>query len=161
MSMIAFDTLRASKLLRDAGVDERQAEAFVQVVQQTADLPPIDHLATKRDLESLGFATKLDVDGLRVELHTLRVETKADIENLRVETKADIENLRVETKADIENLRVETKADIENLRVETRAATLVLTARMAAQKAELIWWVMGVGAVGIVVQSGLKLFHLG
>jgi hypothetical protein len=117
MSLIAFDTLRAAKLLRDAGVEERQAEAFVQIMQQTADLPPIDHLATKADLGIL--------------------------------------------KTDIENSIAGLRSEMENLRVETRADIRVLAAQTVAQKAELIWWVIGAGAIGVITQAGLKLLHLG
>ncbi len=50
MTSVAFDTHRAVKALREAGVEERQAEAITQIVQQTADLPDVTTLATKADL---------------------------------------------------------------------------------------------------------------
>lgn len=53
MTSIAFDTLGASKRLRDAGLQEGVAEAIVDVVRRTADLPDIGQLATKADIERL------------------------------------------------------------------------------------------------------------
>lgn len=52
MTSIPFDTHDAVKTLRNAGVDERAAEAMVQVMARTTDLPKIEHLATKTDLEA-------------------------------------------------------------------------------------------------------------
>ncbi len=53
MVALAFDTLDAARTLRNAGVDERTAEAIVHVVQRTAELPDISHLATKDDFAAL------------------------------------------------------------------------------------------------------------
>ena len=68
---LAFDTLRASRTLRDAGVDERAAEAFVSVVTQAAALPDTTDLATKKDLE-------LAKAELRTEMRAIQAET-ADV----------------------------------------------------------------------------------
>lgn len=69
MTAIAFDTLSASKRLREAGMDQLTAEAIVEIVQQTAGMPDISHLATKDDLKQ--FVTKDDL--LETKL-TLRME---------------------------------------------------------------------------------------
>lgn len=53
MTSIAFDTHDAVKTLRNAGVDERSAEAMVEVMKRTTDLPRVDHLATKADIAEL------------------------------------------------------------------------------------------------------------
>ena len=66
MASVAFDTHRAVKALREAGVEERQAEALTQVVQQTADLPDVSILATKADLGVL----KADLEGAISKLET-------------------------------------------------------------------------------------------
>lgn len=60
MTAITFDTLQASRRLRDAGVDERTAEAIVEVVSQTTELPDISKLATKADLELLEMRIRKD-----------------------------------------------------------------------------------------------------
>lgn len=64
MTSITFDTMDAARSLRNAGMDERTAEAIVSVVRRTADLPNIDNLATKDDLR----ATNTRIDDLRTVL---------------------------------------------------------------------------------------------
>jgi hypothetical protein len=91
MSTITFDTHASFKRLKDAGLNEAQAEAVVEVVSKTAELPDISQLATKADLASV----------------------KADLAN------------------------VETKLD----------------ARITALKGELIWWIIGTGAVVVTSQT--------
>jgi len=68
--MTTFDTLSASKRLRDAGVEERAADAIVELVQSAARMPDISDLATKGDLNQLAsqMATKTEVQALRLEL---------------------------------------------------------------------------------------------
>ena len=55
----AFDTLSASKRLRDAGVEERAADAIVELVQSATHFPDISGLATKVDIADM--ATKADI----------------------------------------------------------------------------------------------------
>ncbi len=69
MTSIGFDTLGASKRLREAGMDERMADTVVEIFQQAAGMPDISHLATKDDFKP--FATKEDL--LETKL-TLRME---------------------------------------------------------------------------------------
>ena len=61
MNGIAFDTLAASKALRDAGFEDRQAEAVTGVVRHAVGAGR-DTLATKADLET-GLA------GLRADIY--------------------------------------------------------------------------------------------
>jgi hypothetical protein len=63
-----FDTLDAARRLRDAGVEERAADAIVDLVQSAARMPDISDLATKSDLNQLALATKADMQALRLEL---------------------------------------------------------------------------------------------
>lgn len=77
--MPAFDTLKATKLLKASGFEETQAEAVV---------------ATVRDAVSDNVATKADMGELRAEMGALRAEFKADMGELRAELKADIAELR-------------------------------------------------------------------
>ena len=51
MSTAAFDTYAAAKRLRDAGFDERQAEAAVSMVRDAAGADR-EQLATKADLRA-------------------------------------------------------------------------------------------------------------
>ena len=84
MTAAAFDTYTAAKRLRDAGFDERQAEAAVSMVRDATGAER-DALATKADLDR--FATKTDLAGVR---DALRDEIHAGIDSLRKETKADL-----------------------------------------------------------------------
>jgi hypothetical protein len=63
-----FDTLDASRRLRDAGVEPRAADAIVDLVQSAARMPDINDLATKSDLNQLALTTKADMQALRLEL---------------------------------------------------------------------------------------------
>jgi hypothetical protein len=79
---VAFDTLGATKRLRDAGLEERAAEAIVELVQSTAQFPDISGLATKADT-----ATKTDLANMA---------TKADLAELAHATKMDIQALKAD-----------------------------------------------------------------
>jgi hypothetical protein len=79
---IAFDTLGATKRLRDAGLEERAAEAIVELVQSTAQFPDISGLATKAET-----ATKADLTNMA---------TKADLVELAHATKMDIQALKAD-----------------------------------------------------------------
>ena len=52
MNAATFDTYTAAKRLRDAGFDERQAEAAVSMVRDAAGAER-EQLATKADLDAL------------------------------------------------------------------------------------------------------------
>jgi hypothetical protein len=58
---MAFDTLAAAKALKGAGFDEARADAIASVVRQSTELPNIDHLATKSDIDKLRLELKLFV----------------------------------------------------------------------------------------------------
>ena len=70
MNAATFDTYAAAKRLRDAGFDERQAEAAVSMVRDAAG-------ADRGQL-----ATKADVAELKGDIEALRAATKADLATL-------------------------------------------------------------------------------
>ena len=78
MTSVAFDTHRAVKALREAGVEERQAEAITQVVQQTADLPDISTLVTKIDLAMV----KTDLGAVKADLAVVKADLEGAISKL-------------------------------------------------------------------------------
>ena len=94
MTPFPFDTLGASKQLREAGMPEGMAEAVVSVFQHAATTVDINHLATKDDVSAL----RSDVDALRSAVDALRVSAKADIEAVRGEmaTKLALEGLKAD-----------------------------------------------------------------
>jgi hypothetical protein len=96
MTTLTFDTLAYVKTLKEAGVEEKQAEA-----QAIALISVLKHstveLATRADIERLESAMKTDVA-------RLETSTKTDIAQLAATTKADIAQLAAATKEDIVHL---------------------------------------------------------
>jgi hypothetical protein len=91
---IAFDTLGATKRLRDAGLEERAAEAIVELVQSTAQFPDISglatkaetatkanltNMATKADLVELAHATKMDIQALKADLAITKTQILVEL----------------------------------------------------------------------------------
>jgi hypothetical protein len=95
MTAIAFDTLGASKRLRDAGMDERAAEAIVELVQQTTMLPDISGLATKTDFSEL--AAKVELCATKAELKSEIALVRADMALMESRLRADLsEKIRLQ-----------------------------------------------------------------
>ena len=78
MNAIAFDTHASFKRLKDAGLNDAQAEAVVEVVSGTADLPDISQLATKADLAVL----KADVASVETRLEAKMTGLEAKMTGL-------------------------------------------------------------------------------
>ena len=117
--MAMFDTLSASRRLREVGFEQEQADAVVGLLAE--DLS--GNIATKSDIELLRAATRSDIE-------LLGAATKSDIELLGAATKRDIELLGAAAKSDIELLRADTKSEIELLRAEVRAIEQRMTIRL-------------------------------
>lgn len=155
MTPFVFDTLSASRQLREAGMPEGVGEAVVTVFQHAATMPDISHFATKADLEQLSLATKADL-----ERHSLA--TRADLDHLSLTTRAALEELRSDvaemaTKIEVEAIRKEmaTKTDIADVRLEIANLRADLQATIRQQG----WLIMGgVGVVVTVSNAMLKLF---
>ncbi len=143
MTPFVFDTLSASKQLREAGMAEGMAEAVVSVFQHAATIPDISHLATKADLDALGVATKADLDALsaatKADLDALSAATKADLEALRLATKAEFEFVKADidalrsdmaTKVELEAFKVETQAEFKMVRLEIKGSADAISAEM-------------------------------
>ncbi len=74
MSMVAFDTLKLSRRLREAGMPTEQAEAVAEAEAEAFGDFVQSHLATKND-----------VGELRLEIAEWRAELKQDVATLRTE----------------------------------------------------------------------------
>ena len=84
MTPFSFDTLGASKQLREAGMPEGMAEAVVSVFQHAAASPDISHLATKDDVADM--ATKAYVDMVKSDLRTEIMASEARVrETIRLQ----------------------------------------------------------------------------
>ena len=129
-----FDTLAHVRTLREAGVEQKQAEAHAEAARALraglatkADLAAIeaDIAAIKARLDT--FATKADLAVIEARLDTFA--TKADLD--RFATKADLD--RFATKADLD--RFATKADLYRvLWMQTGAFVAATTALITAFK---------------------------
>ncbi len=102
MTPFPFDTLSASKQLREAGMPEGMAEAVVSVFQHAAIPPDISDLATKSDFA--GMATKADIADMVRKADIVDMATKQDIADMA--TRADLSELRLAAKADLLELEV-------------------------------------------------------
>lgn len=69
--MLAFDTLKAMKLLKESGFKEAQAEAVVATVRDAVG----ESVATKADIAELRNATKTDIAEIRTAMIQLRSDT--------------------------------------------------------------------------------------
>ena len=78
MTTLTFDTLAYVKTLREAGVEETQAEAQATALATVLKSGTTD-LATQRDMESLRADLKRDMELLRAELKKDMAETKAEL----------------------------------------------------------------------------------
>lgn len=90
---VAFDTLSATKRLREAGLEERAAEAIVELVQSTTQFPDISGLATKADtatkadLAELAHATKMDIQALKADLAITKTQILVELnDKLRLQS---------------------------------------------------------------------------
>ena len=88
MNGTTFDALAAAGTLREAGFEDRQAEAVAGVVRHAVDADR-GALATKADIATLRADTRADIAALRADLDTGLADTRADIAALR----ADLDKL--------------------------------------------------------------------
>ncbi|KNY24149.1 hypothetical protein [Methylobacterium sp. ARG-1] len=84
MTAVAFDTLKFARALRDkAKLSPEQAEGLADALVDVFD----GNLATKADIHDV----QANIQLVRSEVESLKVQTRADIEALRLTTKADVE----------------------------------------------------------------------
>ena len=67
MNAITFDTHAHIKKLKEQGIAEKQAEAFVEMVKEAQEINA-SALATKADLTELRNTTKADLAELKAEI---------------------------------------------------------------------------------------------
>ena len=91
---VAFDTLNASRRLRDAGLEERAAEAIVELVQSAAHFPDISGLATKTDIADT--VKKADIADMATKTDIIDMVKKADLADLAHATRTDIQAIKAD-----------------------------------------------------------------
>ena len=116
--MVAFDTLKASRRLRDAGFEEKQANALVY--------------AFAEDIGA-NLATKDDIALLKGDIALLRRDMDSGFESLRKDMTGEIESLRKDMTAGNAALRQDMELLEQRLKLRMAlavggAATMILTA---------------------------------
>ena len=116
MTTAIFDTLKASRDLKAAGVDARQAEAIVTTMSEAFD----DAVATKANLAEV----KTD---LKAEIAAVRADLKAEIAAVKADLKAEI----VAVKADLMQELAGLKADSKIFKFVFAPAAILLLLKIA------------------------------
>ena len=114
--MVAFDTLKASRRLRDAGFEEKQADALVNAFAEDIGA----NLATKDDIILL----RKDMTG---EIAALRKDMTGEIAAVRQEMASGFESLRKDVATEVALLEQRMKI---RLLLTVGGATTVLLAAM-------------------------------
>lgn len=79
MTTAVFDTLKASRNLKAAGIDEAHAEAIVQSMAEAFE----DTVATKADIVSVRADLKTEISAVRSDIEKLEASVKGDIKLLK------------------------------------------------------------------------------
>ncbi|MBF0157657.1 MAG: DUF1640 domain-containing protein [Magnetococcales bacterium] len=95
---VAFDTHKFVRRLREAGVEERQAEAFSDAFQEVQEAQ-LEELATKSDLAELRNELKGEIRELRGEIQRQGESTSREFKRQEESFKRDIREFRLEVEA--------------------------------------------------------------
>ena len=113
MTTAVFDTLKASRNLKAAGIDETHAEAIVTTVAGAFEdtvATKADIAAVRADMDKLGASVKADIAAVRADMDKLGASVKADIAAVR----ADMDKLETSVKADMDVLKADMLAAFSN-----------------------------------------------
>lgn len=147
---LKIDTLTFSKRLRQAGADERLAEAIVEGLTG-ADT---SELSTKTDVAEVRSELKTEIAGLRSELKTEIAEVRTEIAGLRSELKTEIADVRTE----IAEVRTELKTESAGIRTEVAGLRTELKAEIAQTSNRTVYILGGLIGFLIVIDRILPLF---
>ncbi|MBF0144000.1 MAG: DUF1640 domain-containing protein [Magnetococcales bacterium] len=159
---VAFDTHKFVRRLRDAGVEEGQAEAFSDAFQEVREAQ-LEELATKSDLTGLKSELKGEIAELRSELKGDIRELRGEVERLAEFTSREFKRQEESTsggfKRQEESISERFKRQEEILRRDIREFRLEIEARLqkSAGEALLLRWMFGFLLAG-VISIILKLF---
>ncbi|MBF0143514.1 MAG: DUF1640 domain-containing protein [Magnetococcales bacterium] len=121
--VVAFDTLKFVRRLRDAGVEERQAEAFSDAFREVQDAQ-LEELATREDFAEL----KGEIAGLREDIERLEESTKKEFKRQEESTKRDLKELEIRMEATTEKTIGPIRTDLAVLKWMT---TVMVTGILA------------------------------
>ena len=160
MAAIAFDTLKYSKRLKDAGVSDKQAEAEAEALAEALevnlkDLPTKDDLTRetgllRRDLKELETSLKRDMKeletSLKRDIKELEGSQKRDLKELETSQKRDLKELETSLKHDLTESESRLKHENELMRLEMRDIERRMTIKLGGLM------VVAVGAVATLVK---------
>ncbi len=86
MALLVFDTLKATKALKQAGFDEVQAEAVVATVGDAIE----GSVATKADLEKTAGELHAEIQELRGDMQKMEAGLRADMQKVEASLRADM-----------------------------------------------------------------------
>ena len=124
--MVAFDTLKASRRLRDAGFEEQKAEALVNAFAEDIGA----NLATKDDIALL----RKELIG---EIDALRKDTASGFAAVRQEMASGFAAVRQEAASENESLRKDMASGFEALRQEMTSGFAAVRQEMASENESL------------------------
>ncbi|MBF0157012.1 MAG: DUF1640 domain-containing protein [Magnetococcales bacterium] len=122
-TVVAFDTLKFVRRLRDAGVEERQAEAFSDAFREVQDAQ-LEELATREDFAEL----RGEIAGLREDIERLEESTKKEFKRQEESTKRDLKELEIRMEATTEKTIGPIRTDLAVLKWMT---TVMVTGILA------------------------------
>ncbi len=145
VTTLAFDTLRAAKLLQQAGFDESQAEAVVTTVGDALT----ENVATKADLERVETTLKAEMAEVKAETAAV----KADLERVETTLKAEMAEVKAELKTEMAGVKAELKTEMAELRAEFKTDLAGVKTGLGDLEARLYrqLWMMAAGIVGLTV----------
>jgi uncharacterized protein involved in exopolysaccharide biosynthesis len=94
MTTAVFDTLKASRDLKAAGVDARQAEAIVTTMAGAFD----DAVATKANLAEVKAELKAEIAEVKAELKADIAAVKADLTGVKADLMQELGGLKADFK---------------------------------------------------------------
>jgi len=106
------------ELLENADIPPPQARAIVQALEDEM-ISGTEHLATRHDLQLLQGAMRLEIAGVREELH-------GDMSSFKDEMRGDMSSFKAEMRGEMSSLRGEFSTEMRALRGEVRADILAL-----------------------------------
>ena len=103
MTSVAFDTMKLSRRLEAAGMNQPQATGVAEALAETMVVEP----ATRADLQSLDARLSGEISALRVEVEKFRGEMRTEFAMVRGELQAESSKLRGEMQVGLAAVKFE------------------------------------------------------
>ncbi len=137
---VSLDTLRIARRLKEAGLDERQAETITDVLRETRELD-FSLLATKADIAELRNATKADIAELRSEMDLRFAELRKEMDLRFAELRKEMDLRFAELRSEMDRRFSAVQGEIDRRFTALEGKLAVLQAELASLK----WMVSGIG----------------